>query len=45
MAISVDALETLVGIDFFPALEKLIGATNAAAVEAENPNNVTWWWN
>lgn len=45
MAISVDALETLVGIDFFPALEKLIGATNAAAVEAEDPNNVTWWWN
>ena len=45
MALSVDALEQLVGIDFFPALEKVIGATSAASVEAQDPNGVTWWWN
>ena len=45
MALSVDALEQLVGIDFFPALEKVIGTTNAATVEAQDPNGVTWWWN
>ena len=45
MAISVDALEEKVEIDFFPALETIVGASKAATIEAQDPNSVAWWWN
>ena len=42
MYITIDELETLTGIDFFPLLEKKIGRKEAAAVEAETPSP-SWW--
>ena len=38
---SIDALESRTGIDFFPSLEKAIGKEKAAAVEALEPSS--WW--
>ena len=44
LAISVDELEELTGIDFFANLPKAIGTAEAAKVEAQNPANVGIWW-
>ena len=38
MGMSIDALEAKIGLDLF------VNLPNAAAVEAENPQNVSWWW-
>lgn len=41
MAMSIDKLEEKVGVDFFVNLP----ADKQAAVEAQNPADVAWWWN
>lgn len=38
---SIDQLEQETGIDFFPALEKVVGKETAAKIEAEEPSK--WW--
>ena len=42
---SIKDLEAKTGVNFFVNLPAAIGAEAAAAVEAENPNSVSWWWN
>lgn len=44
MAISVDELEEITGIDFFVNLPKAIGEEKAAKIESENPQTVGIWW-
>lgn len=44
LAISIDRLEELTGIDFFSNLPAVVGETNAKAIEAQDPQNVSWWW-
>jgi len=38
---SIDALEEKTGMDFFPALEKVLDKETAATIEASEPSN--WW--
>ena len=42
---SIRDLEAKTGVNFFVNLPGAVGAETAAAVEAENPNSVSWWWN
>jgi len=42
---SIKDLEAKTGVNFFVNLPAAIGDAAAAAVEAENPNSVNWWWN
>ena len=45
LAMSVDALEQKLGMDFFVNLPAQLGQERAAALEAENPlNNKVWGW-
>lgn len=43
-AMSIDELEQKTGIDFFVNLVSAIGESEAAKVEAQNPQNVGIWW-
>ncbi len=45
MSMSVDELEKLVGMNFFPNLASRVGEAVAARVEAADPGNDTFWWN
>ncbi len=45
MSMSIDELEELVGMDFFPNLEAKVGKTIADRIEAADPKNDTFWWN
>ena len=40
---SIDALEEKLGIDLFVNLSGVIGESDAAAVEAEDPKTQKWW--
>lgn len=40
---SIDELEEMTGMDFFPNLKSRIGAVAAAEVEAEDPHGVSFW--
>lgn len=42
---SIRDLEQKTGVNFFVNLPGAIGDEAAAAVETENPNSVSWWWN
>ena len=42
---SIRDLEAKTGVNFFVNLPGAIGAAAATAVETENPNSVSWWWN
>ena len=42
---SIRDLEQKLGINLFVNLPAAVGADTAAAVETENPNTVSWWWN
>ena len=42
---SIKELEAKTGVNFFVNLPAAIGDAAAAAVETENPNSVSWWWN
>lgn len=44
MSMSVDELEELVGMDFFPNLKTKAGAAIADRVEAADPKDDTFWW-
>lgn len=44
MSMSVDELEAMTGMDFFPNLEARVGETVAARIEAADPKNDTFWW-
>ncbi len=44
LAISVDELEDIVGIDFFVNLPAKLGEEKAAALEAQDPKTVSIWW-
>lgn len=44
MSMSVDELEEMVGMDFFPNLKTKAGAVIADRVEAADPKNDTFWW-
>ena len=41
--ISIDALESILGFDLFVNLPSAIGESNAAKVEAQNPQSVGLW--
>ena len=43
MFMSIDALESKLGIDLFVNLESIVGKSVADAVEAQNPSGVSWW--
>ncbi len=45
IAISVDELEEKIGLDLFVNLAGKIGEEKADAVEAQSPEDVTFWWN
>ncbi len=40
---SVDALETRLGMDFFPNLTAVVGQATADKIEAQDPKTVSWW--
>jgi len=40
---SVDALETKLGMDFFANLPKAVGGSVADQIEAQDPKTVSWW--
>ena len=40
---SVDALESKLGMDFFPNLVRVTDQTTADKVEAQDPKTVSWW--
>ena len=42
---SLQALEQKLGYSLFVNLPGAVGETTAAAVKAEDPNTVNWWWN
>ena len=42
---SIRDLEQKTGVNFFVNLPAAIGEAAAAAVETQNPNSVSWWWN
>jgi len=42
---SIRDLEQKLGIDLFVNLPAAVGRDVAAAVETEDPNTVSWWWN
>ncbi len=42
--LSVDRLEERLGYDLFVNLPDAIGKDEAAAVEAQDPTTVSWWW-
>jgi endonuclease G len=42
---SIRALEQKLGFNLFVNLPAAVGETTAAAVETEDPNSVSWWWN
>lgn len=44
MSMSVDELEEMVDMDFFPNLKTKAGAAIADRVEAADPKNDTFWW-
>lgn len=43
-ALSVDDLEDILGYDLFVNLPKVVGDTQAASIESEDPTSVSWWW-
>lgn len=43
-SMSIDKLEQKSGLDFFVNLPEKIGQNQAAAIEAEDPTNVSLWW-
>ena len=43
-SMSIDALEEKLGYDLFVNLPAVVGEEAAAAIEAENPATVSWWW-
>lgn len=43
-AISIDRLEEILGMDLFVNLPAAIGASAAAKVESQNPQNIGLWW-
>lgn len=43
-SMSIDKLEEITGIDFFANLPAMIGETNAANVEKQDPANSSVWW-
>lgn len=45
MCMSIDDLEKKLNIDLFPNLINKVGEDTANTIEAENPANVSWWWN
>ena len=42
---SIRDLEQKLGYNLFVNLPNVVGNETAAAVEAEDPNSVSWWWN
>ena len=42
---SIRALEQKLGYNLFVNLPAAVGDATAAAVETEDPNSVSWWWN
>lgn len=44
MAISIDELEEILGIDLFVNLPAKVGAETAAKIESQNPSSVSLWW-
>ena len=44
VVMSIDALESKLGLDLFPNLEKVAGKSVAVQVEAEDPTKVSYWW-
>ena len=42
---SIRALEQKLGYNLFVNLPAAVGETTAAAIETEDPNSVSWWWN
>lgn len=44
MSMSVKALEDVLGYRLFPNLDNVIGKERAAAVNMENPQSNSWWW-
>lgn len=44
MSMSIDELEELVGMDFFPNLEAKVGKEIADRVEASEPKDDAFWW-
>ena len=43
-SMSIDELEEKLGIDLFANLPARIGESDAAKVEAQNPADISWWW-
>ena len=43
-SMSIDELERITGVDFFVNLPKVIGESEAAKVEAQDPSTVSIWW-
>lgn len=43
-SMSVDALEGKLGYDLFVNLPDVVGEEEAAAIEAQDPTAVSWWW-
>ena len=43
-SMSIDDLEDKLGYDLFVNLPAVVGEEAAAAIEAENPATVNWWW-
>ncbi|MBQ7194994.1 MAG: DNA/RNA non-specific endonuclease [Bacteroidales bacterium] len=44
-SMSIDELEEKLGYDLFVNLPAVVGEEAAAAIEAEKPATVGWWWN
>ena len=44
IVMSIDALESKIGLDLFPNLEKVAGKSVSDQVEAEDPTKVSYWW-
>lgn len=44
IVMSIDALETKIGLDLFPNLETVAGKSVSDKVEAEDPTKVSYWW-
>ena len=43
-SMSIDELEEKLGLDLFANLPARIGESDAAKVEAQNPADISWWW-
>ena len=42
--LSIDKLEEKLGYDLFVNLPKVVGESQAAAIESTDPATVSWWW-